>query len=245
MLFLAVIIGLSACVSSKKYNTLEEEKNNLETTLNETRANLNQLKDEKMALEADKASLDKKVAKLEGDMAAAQMDLDKTRSMAEKAESELKKIKMELASSFAAANNSGLEMMAKDGRLMISFPNHILYQPGSAEISREGRKVLDSLATIFKNNPELQVIVEGHTDADPINKTSDKYTDNWDLSMQRSVKVTRELIRRGVAGGQLTAAGRAQFSPAVEGKTYKDKMQNRRTELVIMPKTSNLVEFSK
>lgn len=245
LLFLAVAIGMSACVSSKKYKTLEEERDGLQSSLEQTRSDLNQMKDEKMALEADKASLDKKVNKLESDMAAAQMDLTKTREMAEKNEAELKKIKMELAASFAAANNSGLEMTSNNDRLYISFPNNILYAPGSADITREGRKVLDSLATVFKNNPELQVIVEGHTDADPINKSADKYTDNWDLSMQRSVKVTRELIRRGVEGNQLTAAGRAQFTPAVEGKTYKDKMQNRRTEFVILPKTANLLPYSK
>lgn len=245
LLFLALIVGLSACVSSKKYDALEEEKMNLETSLNELQSNYDEMKEEKMALEADKASLDKKVSMLEKDMASTKMDLDKTKEKANAMESELKKIKMELSASFAAANNSGLEMTARDGRLYISFPNKILYSPGSADISREGRKVLDSLSTVFKNNGDLNVLVEGHTDKDPINKSADQFTDNWDLSMQRSVKVIRELIRRGVSGDQLTAAGRAQFSPIMEAKTYEEKMKNRRTEFVIYPKTANLQQLSK
>lgn len=245
LLFLTLAVGLSACVSSKKYKNLEEEKMNLEQSLNETRSELKDVKEEKMALEADKASLDKKVTMLEKDMANAKMEADKAKEMAEETGAELKKIKMELAASFAAANNTGLELTAQHDRLYISFPNDILYGSGSASMTREGRRVLDSLATIFKNNPDLQIVVEGHTDADPINKSADKYTDNWDLSMQRSVKVTRELIRRGVAGSQLTAAGRAQFAPVAEGKTYKDKMQNRRTEFMILPKTANLHQFVK
>ena len=218
---------------------------NLETSLNELQEKYNEMKEEKMALESDKASLDKKVSMLEKDMSSQKMDLDKTKQANEELSSELKKIKMELSASFAAANNSGLEMTARDGRLHISLPNQILYSPGSSDISRDGRKVLDSLSTVFKNNGDLNVLVEGHTDKDPINKSADQYTDNWDLSMQRSVKVIRELIRRGVSGDQLTAAGRAQFSPVVEAKTYDEKMQNRRTEFVIYPSTANLHEFSK
>lgn len=246
LLFLALIVGLSACVSSKKYNTLEEEKMNLESSLNSLQEDYNEMKDEKMALEADKSSLDKKVSMLEKDMASQKMDLKETKEENAELSSELKKIKMELSASFAAANNSDLEMTARDGRLHISLPNQILYSPGSANVSRDGRKVLDSLASVFKNNPDLTVLVEGHTDKDPINKSADQFTDNWDLSMQRSVKVVRELIRRGVSGDQLTAAGRAMFSPLVDApKTYEDKMKNRRTEFVIYPTTANLIEFSK
>jgi chemotaxis protein MotB len=238
LLFLVLIVGLSSCVSSKKYKAMEDEKNALESSLEQQKAENKELKETKMALEADKAMLDKKVAKLESDMEATKDKLEEAKEF----ESELKKIKMELATSFAAANKSGLKMESKDGRLYVSFPNAILYAPGSATVSKDGRKILDSLSTIFKNNPGLQILVEGHTDADPIVHSANRYTDNWDLSMQRSVRVTRELIKRGVAGDQLTAAGRAQFSPL--GKDAPKK-QNRRTEFVVFPKVGNLHMYSK
>lgn len=238
LLFLVLIVGLSSCVSSKKYKAMEEEKNSLEASLEQQKAENKELKETKMALEADKAMLDKKVNALESDMKTAQNKLDEAKEF----ESELKKIKMELATSFAAANKSGLNMESKNGRLYVSFPNAILYAPGSSVISHDGRHILDSLSTIFKNNPGLQILVEGHTDADPIVRSADKYTDNWDLSMQRSVRVTRELIKRGVAGDQLTAAGRAQFSPATEDGSKK---KNRRTEFVVFPKVGNLYMYSK
>ena len=103
-----------------------------------------------------------------------------------------------------------------------------LFSPGSVDIKNEAKAKLRQVArTIKQQYPRNDIWVIGHTDTDPIKKTKTKWKDNWELSAERSLAVTRYLVAQGVDAKQVTAAGRSQFHP------LSTKASSRRVEIVV------------
>ena len=100
---------------------------------------------------------------------------------------------------------------------------------------------MDALAETLKNNPNLTILVEGHTDDDQM-VAGASYTDNWDLSVARATSVVRRLIRSGVNAAQLSVVGRGETAPVASNDNDEGKAQNRRTAIKADP---NLVELLK
>lgn len=90
-------------------------------------------------------------------------------------------------------------------------------------------------------NADIFMAIEGHTDSIPI-KTN-RFKDNWDLSVARATSVVRILTGNGVDATRLTASGRGEFSPKADNSTKEGRATNRRTELVLSPKLNELMEL--
>jgi len=128
--------------------------------------------------------------------------------------------------------------------VFISLSDKMLFNSGSTVISPRAKEVLAKVATVVNAKPEMEVLVEGHTDTEPINR--DCIKDNWDLSVLRATSIVRVFSSElGVDPARITAGGRSQYVPLMPNDTPEHRSANRRTRIVIMPKLDqfyNMIE---
>lgn len=125
----------------------------------------------------------------------------------------------------------GTSVGYSDGRLSITIPDSITFDSGKVELKDSAQKVLKKVAGVLKRDySRNRIYIEGHTDADPVVHTKDKYRDNMDLSLKRAYAVREYLTDKcGVPEGSVVVAGYGQFRPKASG----DKARNRRVEVVV------------
>ena len=122
-------------------------------------------------------------------------------------------------------------------RLTMTMVDKIIFPSGSAEISKEGKKVLDKVISILKDVKDKRIQVEGHTDNVRIVSVSKKrYPTNWELSTARATEVVRYLQEAGgIDPKLLSATGFGEYQPVAPNDTDEGKHKNRRIEIVLLP----------
>jgi len=132
-----------------------------------------------------------------------------------------------------------LQIETKNGKLYITMLDKLLFASGSAEVQTKGVGALKKLAEVLNNNKDINIEIEGHTDIDPIK--TDKYQDNWDLSVARATTIVRILTQDySVDAKRITASGRAEFYPVAPNTNKDGKAKNRRTEIMLSPDLEEL-----
>jgi len=118
------------------------------------------------------------------------------------------------------------------GTITVTLPNTLLFDSGKATLKNATIKELDHILSVLKQKyPEKEIDVVGHTDTDPIKKSS--WKDNWELSAQRALSVARYLTDHGVAEKLVEASGCGSFRPIGPNTTVDGKAKNRRVEIVV------------
>lgn len=126
--------------------------------------------------------------------------------------------------------------------VFISISDKLLFKSASYNINNNAYSVLEKIARVINDQPEMEVMIEGHTDSRSI-KTQ-FLQDNWDLSVMRATSVTRILqYKYGVKPERLIAAGRSQYIPLAPNDTDANRSINRRTKIIIMPKLNQFFEL--
>jgi chemotaxis protein MotB len=111
----------------------------------------------------------------------------------------------------------------------------MLFKSGSTQLSARAQEVLGKVATVLNDKPDMEMLVEGHTDNVPISR--DCFKDNWDLSTSRATAITRVLQNDyKVDPARITAGGRSQYVPLATNDTPEGRSTNRRIRIVILPK---------
>ncbi len=142
---------------------------------------------------------------------------------------------MNLKRSLDNVNDTDVEVKVRGGVVYVSLSDKMLFQSGGSTITPRAAEVLAKVAKIVNDQPDLNVMVEGHTDNVPINTNCTP--DNWALSSQRAATIVRELqTKYGVAPSRLIAAGRSSYAPKADNATAEGRSTNRRTEIIILPK---------
>lgn len=115
----------------------------------------------------------------------------------------------------------------------ITIGSDILFGPGKAEITSQGRAKLREIAgQIKKTFPSATIRVVGHTDSDPIRASKKLWDDNLELSCNRAMDVTRELVKLGVTANHVETVGMGDTQPDVANSSAANKAKNRRVEIV-------------
>lgn len=141
-----------------------------------------------------------------------------------------------------AFKGQGLNYVIKNGKVYVSMDDKLLFASGSYTITKKGEDALKQLAVVLVQNPDINIMVEGHTDDVPYKGAGD-IKDNWDLSVLRATTVVKLLIKFGngqIDPKRLSAAGRGEYLPVNTGTTPEAKAQNRRTEIILTPKLDEL-----
>jgi chemotaxis protein MotB len=121
--------------------------------------------------------------------------------------------------------------------LSISFVDRILYEFGKADLTPEGKKILEKVGTILKNIKGKKIRVTGHTDNVPIRPDYEyKFPTNWELSAARAASVVRYFQEKnGIDPTDMEAIGRSFYQPIASNENKEGRAQNRRVEIFIAP----------
>ena len=270
-LLLAIAIIASSCVSKKDYAALQADNAKAKEELVATKNTLTKCLIEKEKNEAKVTSLETKVKDLQADKQKTLEYVDNLTVLTKGANDNIKETLTQLSKKdkyinrirAAASKKDSLNLVVafhlkkelKDGIddedieinvektvVFISISDKLLFKSGSYNVTEKAYKVLEKVATVVKGQPEMDVMIEGHTDATPIK--TDFLQDNWDLSAKRATSITRILqYKYGVKPSRLIAAGRSSYVPIAGNDTPENKAKNRRTKIIIMPKIGQFFDL--
>lgn len=179
----------------------------------------------------EKAKLDKLLAATSQQLE----ELNKQKAAAEARAATYKKLTQQLRSMI---DTGKLSVKIRKGRMLISLPNDVLFESGSAQLKKAGQDAVAQVAEALASFTDRQFLVAGHTDDKPIR--SARFPSNWELSTARAVDVTRFLVAKGMKPESLGAVGYGEFDPVAPNDNDEHRGQNRRIEIQLQPNLSEL-----
>ncbi|MCM4159590.1 hypothetical protein FHG64_16360 [Antarcticibacterium flavum] len=254
---------LSSCVSQKKYAELEAQHRETRDQLNTATVKLNSCLDEKDRLGqqintlnnqnaallnnvGDLATLSKKEAEnLERSLESIKekdMKIQRMQDAITKKDSVTLALVTSLKGVLGNMADEDIEINVEKGVVYVSISDKLLFESGRWNLTNRAKEVLGKVATVVKNRPNIEFMVEGHTDDQAI-KTA-VIEDNWDLSVKRATSVVRTLQNDfGVPPERMTAAGRSYYIPVASNANAEGRAKNRRTRIVILPKIDQFYDL--
>jgi chemotaxis protein MotB len=141
---------------------------------------------------------------------------------------------MNLKGAIGNMDDQDINIKVDKGVVFIDISDKLLFKSGSYDITDRAKEVLGKVATVLKAQPDIEFMVEGHTDNVAFSRGV--LVDNWDLSVKRATSVVRILQKQyGLDPAKMAAAGRAEYLPVADNSTTEGKAANRRTRIVILP----------
>lgn len=220
-------------VMQESYDALEKNSNEaLKTNMNKNRDLLSQLDAKGKALAIEQERLSKSAQRLQ-----------ELESLIAAKEATMKKLKETLSNALNSFEGKGLTVEQKNGKVYVSMENKLLFNSGSWAVGSEGKKAVVELGKVLGDNPDISVLIEGHTDDDRFS-ASGPIADNWDLSTKRATAIVAILSEnKNINKQNLTAAGRGEFSPLASNSSAEGKAKNRRIEIILTPRLDEIAEM--
>lgn len=263
-------IFLSSCVSQKKYAELETLQQNTKSLLDTATVKLNTCNEEKEAAEARLASLQDRVNFLQANnqdlinnignlttlsqkgaenlemslesMKEKDMKIQTMQDAMTKKDSVTLALVTSLKGVLGNMSDDDIEINVEKGVVYVSISDKLLFRSGSYTVTERAKEVLGKVAKVVNDKPEIEFMVEGHTDNVPIK--IDGIDDNWDLSVKRATSVIRILQNDfNVSPERMTAAGRSYYIPLVDNDSASNRARNRRTRIVVLPKLDQFYDL--
>jgi chemotaxis protein MotB len=261
---------LASCVSQKKFTELEELQQNTKNLLDSTSVQLNSCNEEKEAALAQLATLTEQNRFLTANNQDLINNIGNLTTLSKKGADNLERslesmkekdiriqrmqdavtkkdsVTLALVTSLKGVlgnmSDDDIEINVEKGVVYVSISDKLLFRSGSYTVTNRAREVLGKVAKVVNDKPELEFMVEGHTDNVPIKK--DGIQDNWDLSVMRATAVVRILENDfDVAPSRMTAAGRSYYLPVADNDTAANRAKNRRTRIVVLPKLDQFYDL--
>ena len=220
------------------YDALEKNSGEaLQSNLGKNRELLAQLEAKEKALASEKDRLNK----LNADLKNRSDRVNELEGLIASKEASMKKLKETLSKSLKAFEGKGLTIQQKDGKVYVSMENKLLFESGSWAVGAEGKKAIVAVGKVLGDNPDISVLIEGHTDNDKFTGAVGQIENNWDLSTKRATAIVNIIGENAkVKKENLTAAGRGEYSPLMSNDTPEGKSKNRRIEIILTPKLDEI-----
>ncbi|GEC79595.1 OmpA family protein [Flavobacterium aquatile] len=221
------------------YNALEKDSNAaLSSNIDKNRELLAKLEAKEKSLAAEQERLNK----LKADLEASSKRLNELESYIAAKEASMNKLKETLSKSLKAFEGKGLTVEQRNGKVYVSMENKLLFGTGSWAVGAEGKTAVVAVGKVLADNPEISVLIEGHTDNDKIlGAIGGGIENNWDLSTKRATAIVNILSEnKAINKENLTAAGRGEFAPLMSNDTAEGKAKNRRIEIILTPKLDEI-----
>ena len=152
-------------------------------------------------------------------------------------EERMDSLKNMISEALVGISAEDLSVEQRDGKVYVSLSQNLLFEKNSKEIDAAGRDALGKLALVLVETEGIDITVEGHTDTDG------DAAYNWDLSVSRATAVVKALMRNGLPGERMTAAGRAFYNPIDPDDSEEAKSRNRRTEIILSPQLDKVMQI--
>lgn len=218
-----------------EYNSKIQSLSTSNTTLKELSDSRYQKYDKVMLSNKDKAQMKAALANVDQNELANARTLEDSMNLIVSYN-----LKKNLSNEFMTENSDDIQVSIDETVVMITISDKMLFNSGSYRVNSKADNLLKRLADVINSEPAMEVMVEGHTDAQTV-KDGAAVKDNWDLSVERSTAVIRKLQEDfNVDPSKLIAAGRSSYHPLTENDTKEGRATNRRTRIVILP---NLDKF--
>ena len=219
------------------YSALEKNSSEaLDSNMKKNRELLAQLEAKEKALAAEQERLNK----LKEELQDRSQRVDELEGMIAAQQEGLQRLKETLSRALNGFEGKGLTIEHKNGKVYVSMENKLLFNSGSWTVGTEGKRAVSEVAKVLADNPDITVLIEGHTANVPYNG-SGQIESNWDLSTKRATAIVN-IIRenKGVDPKNLTAAGRGEFAPIADNDSAEGKSKNRRIEIILTPKLDEI-----
>jgi chemotaxis protein MotB len=226
-------LGNKMDLMQESYKALEKNSNEaLQINMSKNRDLLSQLDAKAKALAIEQERLNKSAQRLQ-----------ELESLIAAKEATMKKLKETLSNALNSFEGKGLTVEQKNGKVYVSMENKLLFNSGSWAVGSEGKKAVVELGKVLGDNPDISVLIEGHTDDDRFS-ASGPIADNWDLSTKRATAIVAILSEnKSINKENLTAAGRGEFSPLASNASAEGKAKNRRIEIILTPRLDEIAEM--
>ena len=265
-----LVLILYSCVPAKKYSELESLQKTTNDLLNSTTVKLNLSEEEKKAALDNVSSLEKQLSFLRSNNQELINNLGNLTTLSQKGAENLEKsleslkekdtriktlrdavtrkdsVTLALVTSLKGVLGNladvDIEINVEKGVVYVSISDKLLFASGSYTVTTRAKEVLCKVAKVINDKPEIEFMVEGHTDNVPIN--IEGISDNWDLSVKRAVSIVRILQNDfNVAPERMAAAGRSQYVPISDNNSSSGRAKNRRTRIVVLPKLDQFYDL--
>ncbi|MFK7833576.1 MAG: OmpA family protein [Winogradskyella sp.] len=219
------------------YKALEENSSaSIAKNSQKNRELLAQLEAKEQALATENGRLNSLKQELES---RSQRVAELENMIAEK-EAAMRQLKDAISKALTNFEGKGLTVEQRNGKVYISMENKLLFESGSWYVGAQGKQAVQQLGSVLAENPEISVLIEGHTDNVPY-KGNAQLSGNWDLSAKRATAIVNILRENEIINPEnLTAAGRGEFAPIASNDTAEGKAKNRRIEVILTPKLDEI-----
>ncbi len=265
-----IAVLLSSCVSQQKYTELEALQQDTKNLLDSATVKLNTCNEDKEAAEARLATLQERVNFLQANNQDLINNIGNLTTLSQKGAENLEKslesmkekdiriqtmqeavtkkdsVTLALVTSLKGVlgniSDEDIEINVEKGVVYVSISDKLLFRSGSYTVTNKAKEVLGKVAKVVNEKPDIEFMVEGHTDNVPIK--IDGIDDNWDLSVKRATSVIRILQNEyDVSPERMTAAGRSYYMPLVDNDNAANRAKNRRTRIVVLPKLDQFYDL--
>jgi chemotaxis protein MotB len=257
-----IAFSLTSCVASRKYKdalareqALSEQNlklnariqnqdtsiaslnTHLQDALNENATLINQID----AAGKNAAELARLANMTQQQLEEEQQRLAAMRELMDKQRQAIENLRQKMTNALVNFKPEELTVSIKNGKVYVSLQESLLFPSGSAEVNPRGKEAIGKLAQALNTNPDISVMIEGHTDSIPMRG---KYEDNWALSTARATSIVRILTDTyKVDPVRVTASGRSKYEPVDTNETPEGRSKNRRTEIILSPKLDELMKL--
>lgn len=157
-------------------------------------------------------------------------------------DSTMKALRNNLVNALVGYKDKGMTVEMKNGKVYVMLEERLLFATGSTVVDPKGVEALRDLGKVLEKNPDINVLIEGHTDNVPM-KGIGEIKDNWDLSVMRATSVVKILLSGSkISASRITAAGRGEFAPMDSNASPESRKKNRRIEVILTPRLDEILK---
>lgn len=232
-LFLVPVVA-GGCVTSSKYEELDNAYRQAQTELNHANSKI-------QGLEGDLSAASDRGSALAGTLSEKERALAALKAQEAQAEQRISQFQ-ELTDKFSSLVDAGkLKVSIINGRMVVQMQTDVLFGSGSARLSKDGRAAIEEVSGLLASLSDRRYQVEGHTDNVPISTTA--FPSNWELASARAISVVNVMLEQGMEPERVSAVSYGETTPTASNEDAEGRAQNRRIEIVLVPDLSQLPGF--
>ena len=228
---------------NKDYDQLNTYYKNLLNSSGKLNRDMTQQKEQLMAMQDNLEKTRKLNDSLSVSLTERERKVKELENILNEKDKAVQGLKNRISNALLNFKENDLTVKVKNGKVYVSLAEQLLFKSGSIVVDTKGVSALKQLAKAIKDQKDLNITVEGHTDNVPMPNKGEYMQDNWDLSVLRATAITKILTKAGVGAQQITSSGKAEFSPLAANSSAENRQKNRRTEIIITPNLDELFKI--
>lgn len=217
--------------------------NEILVELNTMKDKLKQKQDELLKKEMALKERNEKLQSLSSQLDQREQKVNELEHKLNQKDSALQNLKTTINKALFNFLDKGVTVETRNNKIYLTLEEQLLFPSGKYTVDKKGEQALLEIAKVLKQNPDITVMVEGHTDDVPVISGS-RFKDNWELSVLRATEVVKILNEKGdIPGNRLIAAGRSYYVPVIDKDTPEARTKNRRTEIILTPDLKEIFDL--